>query len=59
MMYLIEPILFIDEANCPDIRLLDYDSLATGASSSGFEGHLFMEQLEKRALATFIQPPRL
>ena len=33
------------------------DGLAIGASSSGFAAELFMEKLEKKALATFTSPP--
>ena len=33
------------------------DGLAIGASSSGPAADLFMERLEKRALATFVEPP--
>ena len=38
---------------------LQIDGLAIGASSSGFAAELFMVRLEKRALATFIDPPKL
>ena len=35
------------------------DGLAIGASSSGPAAELFMERLEARAIATFIEPPKL
>ena len=35
------------------------DGLAIGASSSGFAADLFMEKLEKKAISTFIEPPKL
>lgn len=38
---------------------IQIDGLAIGASTSGFAADLFMERLEKRALTTFIEPPRI
>ena len=35
------------------------DGLAIGAATSGFAANIFMEQLEKKALATFTAPPDL
>ena len=35
------------------------NGLAIGASTSGFASDLFMEELEKRALATFTNPPTM
>ena len=35
------------------------DGLAIGASTSGPAAELFMERLEARAIATFIEPPKL
>ena len=35
------------------------NGLAIGASSSGFAADLFMEKLEKKAINTFIEPPKL
>ena len=38
---------------------IQVDGLAIGASSSGPAAELFMERLEARAIATFIEPPKL
>ena len=35
------------------------DGLAIGAATSGFAANIFMEQLEKKALASFTAPPDL